>query len=690
MEGSGETETSVSRGAGPDSPRPRNEDRAAALRFVAESVLSERKEEEEEEKDICFNILSSFINSLDDRQWETIRDRMREPLTQVHLAQVSTRIIGVVSELVSQVLVPALTVHLQTQDPSEASPSKSCKEEETQCKDRSSASQMSAGSMLGEVAQQVDQGQEQAAEARSASKKSVRFVDGALCELGSWQDIESFLDPATGEVMSAIVQSLDTCPELTEGPVSRLLKNIAMQIQLLKRTREETEKRSLKELDLDLCCCSWWWYLHEKLQCCTSKVKEAFKKSPKDKRPQEASSEVGDGDRSPLQDKATTYPMTVSPEEVVKELSCSRFRDTCLHILKGFLMRSLLMFSPYCFKGRAITHEPNVDSVASDMLDTVLNSVKQLSEPQPRKWTYPWQWSENTSVSEKRFVSTAVALKTSLQETMRKFYKSYKEASDKLREDEKEETRRVLSDLLSNTRDDKAEDTQEGSSIQSFHSTATGLSESVVNSMAGVVKSFLDETEQSLKQDDSSALGDDAALTGLEKLISQDKLFTFSKMLADKLASMFDEQAQRAPRSLAPGRKAWSDSELSQPTRWSVGVITPTEQVYVFVEEAIKRLMTSLIFPPASWGMGRMIKVQSGSSADPDWEESSKKYEASIQAYCMLIAQQVIQILGSAHASSKLQQAVVEPKKKKNIIHFIQELKNKITRNCRTQTKEEV
>lgn len=79
MEGSGETDTSVSRGVGPDSPRPRNEDRAAALRYVAESVLSEKEEEEEE--DICFNILSSFINSLDDRQWETIRDRMREPVS---------------------------------------------------------------------------------------------------------------------------------------------------------------------------------------------------------------------------------------------------------------------------------------------------------------------------------------------------------------------------------------------------------------------------------------------------------------------------------------------------------------------------------------------------------------------------------------------------------------------------------
>ncbi|XP_032383346.1 uncharacterized protein LOC116696442 [Etheostoma spectabile] len=682
----------VSRGASPDSPRPRNEDRAAALRFVAESVLSERKEKEEE--DICFNILSSYINSLDDRQWETIRDRMREPLTQAHLAQVSTRIIGVVSELVFQVLVPALTVNLQTQDSMTASPSKSCKEEETPCKHRRSPPIMPASSMLGEMAQQVDQDHEQAADVKSASKKSVSFVDEAVFESATWQDIESFLDPATGEVMSAIVQSLDTCPELTEGPVSRILKQIAMKIQLLKRTGEEKENRCLKEFNMDMHCCSCWWYLHDKRQSSTSKVKETFTNSQKDKIPLETNSEDRDG--SPLQDMVITYPMTVSPEEVVKDLSCCRFRAICLRILKGFLMRSRLMFSSYCFKGRAITHEPNVDSVASDMLDTVLDSVKQLSEPEPRKWTFPWQRSENTTVSEKRFVYTAVKLKTSLQETMRKFYNSYKELSDKLREAEKEEARRVLSDLLSNKSDDKAEDSEKGSvvqdpqevgGIQSFQSTAT---ESMVNSMAGVVKSFLDETEQLLKQDDSSVLGDNAALTGLEQLISQDKLFTFSKMLADKLACMFNEQTQSAPRLLASGRKAWSDSELSQPTRRSVGVIMPTEQVYIFVEEAVKRLMTSLIFPPASWGMGTMIKVQSGTSPTPDWEESTKKYEASIQAYCTLIAQQVIQILGRANASSKLQQEVIEPKKKKNIIHFLQELSNNIMRKCRTRTNKEV
>ena len=61
-------------------------------------------------------------------------------LTQAHMARVSRRIIRVVSELVFQLLVPALMVRLQTQDISEASASKSSKQQchsegETQSED---------------------------------------------------------------------------------------------------------------------------------------------------------------------------------------------------------------------------------------------------------------------------------------------------------------------------------------------------------------------------------------------------------------------------------------------------------------------------------------------------------------------------------------------------------------------------
>lgn len=82
MEDSGEIKTAVTRSTSdPDSvllPKSRYERRAAALRFVAETVLSE--EEEDEEEDLCADILSCFINNLEDRQWESIRERMREPV----------------------------------------------------------------------------------------------------------------------------------------------------------------------------------------------------------------------------------------------------------------------------------------------------------------------------------------------------------------------------------------------------------------------------------------------------------------------------------------------------------------------------------------------------------------------------------------------------------------------------------
>lgn len=91
MDGGGEMKTSETRSTNTGSvlsPTPRCEARAAALRYVAETVLSERREEEEEE-DLCSSILSSFISNLEDRQWDSIRERMRQPVSDllpVHLS----------------------------------------------------------------------------------------------------------------------------------------------------------------------------------------------------------------------------------------------------------------------------------------------------------------------------------------------------------------------------------------------------------------------------------------------------------------------------------------------------------------------------------------------------------------------------------------------------------------------------
>ncbi len=244
--------------------------------------------------------------------------------------------------------------------------------------------------------------------------------------------------------------------------------------------------------------------------------------------------------------------------------------------------------------------------------------------------------------------------------------------------------------------------------MHGIHSAATGSCESRVNSMAGVVKSFLDETEQLLKQDCSSVPSGDAALSRLEELISQDKLVTFSKMLADKLASMFHQQKLSLTESLDPREEVWFDSEIIQPTRCSVGFISPSEQVYLFIEEAVKHLLRSLIFPPPSWGMGHMIQVQSGSSSVAKWAESAEKYEAVIGAYSQLMTDEVMGGLSRTSAASRLQQevggllpvdaqgedevldGVTEPKKKMNVIQFFQELLNKIRRKWGTLTNKEV
>ncbi|XP_045886114.1 uncharacterized protein LOC123957402 [Micropterus dolomieu] len=769
MEDSGEIKTAVTRSTSdPDSvllPKSRYERRAAALRFVAETVLSE--EEEDEEEDLCADILSCFINNLEDRQWESIRERMREPLTQAHLTQVSKRIIKVVSELVFQLLVPALVVRLQAEDFSEASTGKSCKlrsqsAEETQTKDSrsspemlrpftedplqkyfgvndddeslgSSASQVSARSSP-EVMQQVNQGLsvpavytppiESSAQvsAEQAQEQSLRSAGGALTEEASWQDIEQFLEPATEEVITTLIKSLDSCQEKTEAGVKtestarKILQHLVIKMRHSKRTIEETKDRCLDKFDLNsldefgmgYCCCCW--YLHEKLPSCISKVRAAFGKSQKDETPQEASPEVRDG--LPLQGGAITYPMTLSSQEVVKDLSCRRFRRTSQNELREFLMRSLLKFSLQSFRlltTHPIPYKASLDPLASEMLDTVVDSVKQLCQPQPRKFTFPWQRSENTTVFEDQVASTALMLKLNLQEKLRNFLNFYREALEKLKEGEKEIERGAS--ILSSKSDKGAEDIQESGVMKSIHSTATSPCESSVKSMTGVVRSFLDDTEQSLKQDGSRVQSGDAALTGLEELISQDKLSTFSKMLADKLTSMFHQQQLSLTESLYGSRRAWSDSELCRPTRCRIDFIKPSEQVYLFVEEAVKRLLSSLIFPPPSWGMGHMIQVQSGASSAAKWAESVKKYEVVISVYSQLMADQVMGSISKMPAASRLQQEVggqqsvdtkgkdtedegcspdkvLEPKTKNVIIHFFQELPNNIRRRRRSLTKE--
>lgn len=59
------------------SPGPGGEQPAGALWFLEEKVVSEQ----EEEKHWSSSILSSFISSLEDREWQIIQDRMVEAVS---------------------------------------------------------------------------------------------------------------------------------------------------------------------------------------------------------------------------------------------------------------------------------------------------------------------------------------------------------------------------------------------------------------------------------------------------------------------------------------------------------------------------------------------------------------------------------------------------------------------------------
>ncbi|XP_068570194.1 fap1 adhesin-like [Cebidichthys violaceus] len=630
MESSGNVLTSPSVSAdGTDSTGSRYEERAAALQVVGKWMLSEEEKMEVQEGDRCSNILASFIDSLDDRQWESIRERMRDPLSQAHLAQVSRRIVSVVSELVAQVLVPALKVHLKARDRPEASASKSSQEEETPSKD-------------------------------SRSTPVMVPTMKALPEASSLSNVEQFLETATEEVISAIVKSLDTSQEMSEAgetpesAASQILKSLSVEMSS-SREREKEDVLDVVSLDGSSCGCCWFLQILQK-------VRGGFKKN-----------RVSSEDGSRLQVTATTYPMTVSSVEVFKELSSVRFRDTSLEALERFLMSSWLKFSLYCPEPMGKSPEPSMGAVASEILDTVVNTVNQMCEPPARKVTFPWELSANS------IVSAASALKVKLREMLRRFFNSHKEASDKLEEDKEE--RESLSDPPSSRSDERDEDAKEGSVTQS---TEAGSCESRVTSMASVVKTLLDETEQSLKRDDSGFKSGEAVLTRLEELISQDKLLPFSNMLVDKLADMFPQEAESLSRTLDPSRKAWSDSELIKPSRCPVGIVAPTDQMYAFAEEAVKRLLTSLIFPPPSWEMGHVIRVQSDASSAPDWAASAEKFEDVIGDYSALMARQVMESLDVTSAASGLQQ-----ERKKSALRFFEELPNKIRSNWRTLTNKE-
>jgi len=84
MEASGEKHASGSRIEGIELPRMEKEVEEEEVKEVEKEEVKKKKEEEDDEqegdRDFCANMLSTFIRGLESQQWESLRERMREPV----------------------------------------------------------------------------------------------------------------------------------------------------------------------------------------------------------------------------------------------------------------------------------------------------------------------------------------------------------------------------------------------------------------------------------------------------------------------------------------------------------------------------------------------------------------------------------------------------------------------------------
>ncbi|KAJ4918847.1 hypothetical protein JOQ06_019554 [Pogonophryne albipinna] len=577
-------------------------------------------------------------NSLQDKQWENLRDQMREPLTQAHLAQVSRRIVTVVSELVLQVLVPVLMDQLQP------------------------------GAFRGSYLH--------------SKKSSVEeFLFESSESLSS--HTEECLDP---EVMSDICEP---CADMTQrggnaGPV--LLTDATSDKS---RYSDTSDLESLHEF---YCCVP---FVHKKLQSFPIRAREALKRIRNNKK-------------------------TFTHDEVLQELLAS----------------SLMMLSSCCIQARVTSSEPYRETVlplASKILEAVALRANQLFERQREV-----EGSENVTVTEEQVAASALLVRNELRDTIKDFFDNPKKEEDGgdgeagfsgfmsvARVEGRQGSRKVTGSkdveemvqcLLDEAQGKKKDNTLGHSTSpqsQCDHAPAVDLwpriinfftvpkeawdqlsddeeeeeeeqgrlSDRLTNSESGSQGSNnnMPEVVQSLMRE---AEGGEGALKGLEDLISQDKLFHFSKSLADKLTDMFNQQTHGKTPFLAEGRRAWSDSELCKPSKMFpiTAVFEPSEQVYSFVEEAVKLLLKSLVFPPPSWAMGHVIRVQSDAKAAADRAESVEKYEAVMEDYRRMMNEQVIGSLGNK-SDSWPRLGVSEQNKKRNIVYFLQTLQDKVRKS---------
>ncbi|GLD54881.1 uncharacterized protein AKAME5_000744400 [Lates japonicus] len=629
---------------------------AALMLFLEEKVLTDQKEEED---DLNPAVLSSFIGSLEDREWQSIQDRMVElvsnsnPESQTHLIHMSERIIRVVSQLVLQLLAPALKVQLQPEDHPSAPPSEIKNEEhlsrpsailrpvtrelqkymeineETLVRSLgSSASQLSV-SMLGDVVKQLNQGlcvlaaqspdntKTERSEVTSAAMKLLAVAGETLAALkdeavNQNQDVDTLSEKATEEVMFAIAATMNSCQD--EGRKStRILRDLAAKI---------SEQRSASS--------------HRQLSSFTISLKSNGDDQPE--QPEQPGVHV------------KSYPFHVSPEKIDSDLS--EFHGSCCQVLKGLLAKFLTLSSPRSFSVMTSPHSsslPTLDSAATDILDIVVHSMKKLCQ---RKRSVFHLKQHRTKVKEKRVNSTATELKVALQEKLGEFLTCHKDAVEEQRNSKMEEAKRIVSTLLSSMRERTAEpeDTQQEQTSR-------------IQVITGAVRTLLQQVDTCRDDRDGSTL------IKLEDLISEDKLSILSLLLTSSLSPL-----------------------------WS-GPVSPAEQVRLFCDAAVKHLLRLFVLPPLSWGMGRVIQVQRSKSSTSRLAESTRLYDDIISQYAQLMSDQVISGLSRLSTAFWLQLEVdalqdvlhtddgtpkQKQRKRKSVIHFFQKLPRKIRNNWRT------
>ncbi|GLD52245.1 uncharacterized protein AKAME5_000517400 [Lates japonicus] len=605
---------------------------AALMLFLEEKVLIDREEEE----DLISAMLSSFIGSLEDNEWQSLQERMVAQMSQTHLAQASERIIRVVSQLVLQLLAPSLKVQFQPEDLPRASPSESEEEEEEEHLQKylqinkealvrslgSSASQLSARSM-GDLVKQLNQGlcllaaqsqdsaETEGSEVTPAVMKFLALAGETLAHLKDEdqdQDVDTISKRATEEVMFAIADTMARCQ--VEGRKSRkILRDLATKIS-------------------EQCSAS----AHQQLSSFTINLKIDSNEQPE---------EPG----VPVK----PYPIHVLPEKINSDLS--EFHGSCLQVLKGLLAKLLALSSPQSFSVMTASHRsslPSLESAASDILDIVVNGVKELC--QKKKSKFPLR-RRKTKVKEKKVNSTATELKVALQEKLGEFLTYHKDAVEQQKKDKMQKAKTIMSTLLSDLRQKTAEceDMQQEQ-------------RSRVQVITSAVRTLLQQV------DICGGDRDRSTLVKLEDLISEDKLSSFSQLLTSSLGPL------------------WSSP------------VSPAEQVCLFCTAAVKHLLRLFVLPPLSWGMGRVVQVQSDKSSTARLAESAQLYDDIISRYAQLMSDQVMSSLRRLSTAFWLQLEVdvlqdglktdngaptKKKKKRRNVIHFFQKLPRKVGKKWR-------